>query len=270
MRSTMRREVSSPSNSLIKVFRRALADGTTKEGWLAVEGPFLVEEALKAGPQVKTHSVLVASGAAQKFSALLHRLPPEAETTEVSDRLFEGVAQTPSPQGIAALVELPAYELEQAVVTPNTLLVVACRLQDPGNLGTMIRTALAFSALAFLTLQETVSPFNPKAARSSAGAIFRLPLICGLDPKEALPFLSQRVRIVAADRNSPAPLAEADLRGPIAILVGREATGLPEEIARYASQLLSIPIRSEVDSLNAATAASIFLYEAARQRGFRY
>ncbi|MGD1102140.1 MAG: RNA methyltransferase [Terriglobia bacterium] len=270
MRTTNPREVASPANSLMKVFRRALAEGTTKQGWLAVEGPFLVEEALNAAPSVITHSVLVASGAAEKFSALLHRLPAEAELTQVPDRLFESVAQTQSPQGIAALVELPAHKLEQVVAAANTLLIVACHLQDPGNLGTMMRTALAFSASAFLTLQETVSPFNPKAVRSSAGAIFRLPLVRGLDPKVALPFLSRRVRIVAADRNSPASLSQADLRGPLAILVGREATGLPEEIARYASQLLSIPIRKEVDSVNAATAASIFLYEAARQRGFRY
>jgi RNA methyltransferase, TrmH family len=254
----------------MKVFRRSLADGTTKEGWLAVEGPFLVEEALNAAPQVKTHSVLVAAGAAEKFSALLDRLPSEAELTQVPDRLFESVAQTPSPQGIAALVELPAYKLEQVVATAKPLLVVACRIQDPGNLGTMMRTALAFSASAFLTLQETVNPLNPKAVRSSAGAIFRLPLICGLNPNEALPFLSVHVRIVAAERNSPATLSQADLRGPIAILVGRESTGLPEEIGRYASQLLSIPIRKEMDSINAATAASIFLYEAARQRGFKY
>lgn len=270
MRSTNPREVTSPTNSLIKVFRRALADGATKEGWLAVEGPFLVKEALNAAPLGKTHSVLVASGAAEKFSALLERLPADAEVTQVPDRLFESVAQTQSPQGIAALVELPAYNLEQVVAARNPLLVVACRLQDPGNLGTMMRTALAFSASAFLTLQETVSPFNPKAVRSSAGAIFRLPLVCGLNPNEALPFLSVHVRIVAAERNSPASLAQADLRGPIAILVGRESTGLPDDIARYANQLLSIPIRKEVDSINAATAASIFLYEAARQRGFRY
>ena len=254
----------------MKVFRRALADGTTKDGWLAVEGPFLVEEALNAAPRVKTHSVLVASGAAEKFSALLHRLPAEAEITQVPDRLFAGVAQTQSPQGIAALVELPAHKLEQVVAVANPLLVVACRIQDPGNLGTMMRAALAFSASAFLTLQETVSPFNPKAVRSSAGAICRLPLVCGLNPDEALPLLSVHVRILAAERNSPVSLAQADLRGPIALLVGREASGLPEEIARYARQLLSIPIRKEVDSLNAATAASIFLYEAARQRGFKY
>jgi TrmH family RNA methyltransferase len=262
--------VVSPANSLIKVFRRALAQGTTKQGWLAVEGPFLVEEAHNAGSHVRIHSVLVADEAAEKFAALLNRISADAEITQVPKRLFARVAQTQSPQGVAALVELPSHRLEEVVATANPLLLVACRIQDPGNLGTMMRTALAFSASAFLTLQETVSPFNPKAVRSSAGAIFRLPIICGLDSEKALPYLSQHVRIVAAERDSPASLAQADLRGPLAILVGREATGLPEEIARHASQLLSIPIRNEVDSLNAATAASIFLYEAARQRGSKY
>ena len=90
-------------------------------------------------------------------------------------------------------MELPAYKLEQIVAAPKPLLVVACRIQDPGNLGTMMRTALAFSASAFLTLQETVSPFNPKAVRSSAGAIFRLPLICGLESARSLA-LSERTR----------------------------------------------------------------------------
>jgi TrmH family RNA methyltransferase len=270
MLSTNARAIISPSNALIKVFRHSLAEGITRQGWLAVEGPFLVEEALNAAPRVKTHSVLVARGAAEKFTALLARLPVEAELTEVPDRLFESVAQTRTPQGIAALVELPVYKLEQVVAARVPLLVVACRIQDPGNLGTIMRSALAFSASAFLTLKDTVSPMNPKAVRSSAGAIFQLPLVCGLDPNESLAWLSQRVRIVAAERNTPASLSQADLRGPIAILVGREAGGLPEEIARHASQLLSIPIRKEVDSVNAATAASIFLYEAARQRGFKY
>ena len=190
MRSATRREVSSSANSLVKVFRRALADGTTREDWLAVEGPFLVEEALNAAPRVKIHSLLVAAGSAEKFSALLHRLPAEAEVVQVPDRLFAGVAQTQSPQGIAALVELPAYELRQVVTAGSPLVVVACGLQDPGNLGTIMRTALAFSASAFLSLQDTVSAFNPKAVRSSAGAIFRLPLVSGLDPKQALPLFA--------------------------------------------------------------------------------
>jgi len=270
MRFTNARAVSSPTNALIKVFRSALAEGATRQGWLAVEGPFLVEEALNAAPQAKTHSVLVTAGAAEKFASLLSRLPIEAELTEVPDRLFESVAQTQSPQGIAALVELPIYTLEQVLAARDPLLVVACRIQDPGNLGTIMRSALAFSAAGFLTLKETVSPLNPKAVRSSAGAIFRLPLVSGLDPNEALAFLGQHVRIVAAERDAPTSLSHADLTGPIAILIGREAGGLPQEIARHARQRLRIPIRKEVDSVNAATAASIFLYEAARQRGFKY
>jgi TrmH family RNA methyltransferase len=270
MREIHSREVISPANPVIKVFRRALAEGTSKNGWLAVEGPFLVEEALNAAPEVTIHTVLVASGALEKFSGLLGRVPKLAEVTHVPDPLFESVAQTQSPRGIAALVEIPTYKLEQVVAAPKPLVVVACRLQDPGNLGTMMRTALGFSATAFLTLQDTVSPFNPKAVRSSAGAIFRLPLISNLDPNVVLPYLKVHARLIAADRNSQASITQADLRCPTAILIGRESTGLPTDIVRYASQLLSIPLRKEVESLNAATAASIFLYEAARQRGFKY
>lgn len=132
MRLTSSREVASPANPLLKVFRRSLAEGTNKQGWLAIEGPFLAEEALNASPAVTIHSVLVASGAAEKFSGLIARLPAEVELTQVPDRLFEGVAQTQSPQGIAALVELPTHTLEQVMAARHPLVVVACRLQDPG------------------------------------------------------------------------------------------------------------------------------------------
>ena len=134
----------------------------------------------------------------------------------------------------------------------------------------MIRSAQALGGTALLTLAGTVSPFNPKATRSTAGAIFRLPVVQGVDPKDLFPRLhTARIRIIAADQHSPAPLAFADLTSSVAILIGREGTGLAPEIFREASQLLSIPIHPGTDSLNAASAASIFLYEAARQRGFR-
>jgi TrmH family RNA methyltransferase len=238
---------------------------------LAVEGPFLVEEALGAGPAVRTHSVLMAESGRARFARLMERLPPEAEAVQVADRLFAQVGQTQNPQGIAALVELPAYNLDTILGGRNLLLLVACGLQDPGNLGTLMRSAAAFGASALLTLPETVSPFNPKAVRSSAGAIFRLPVLAGLAPNELLNRLrAAQVRLIAAERHSPSPLDQADLRGALAILVGREASGLPPEIAREASLLLSIPIRPGMDSVNVATAAGIFLYEVARQRGFRY
>ncbi|MGD0129883.1 MAG: RNA methyltransferase [Terriglobia bacterium] len=265
------RQIGSPTNSLVKVYRRALAKGTTRDGWLAVEGPFLVEEALAAAPAVRTHSLLVAEGASAKFAGLLERLPAEAEAAQVPDRLFEQVAETRNPQGIAALVELPPYNLDTILAGRNLLLLVACGLQDPGNLGTLMRSAAAFGASALCTLAETVSPFNPKAVRSSAGAIFHIPVLYDLSVNDLLHRLrTARVRIVAADRHSTSPLDQADLHGSVAIMVGKEASGLPPEIAREASQTLSIPIRPGMDSVNAATAGSVFLYEAARQRGFKH
>jgi TrmH family RNA methyltransferase len=265
------RQIDSPTNSLLKVFRRALAKGTTREGWLAVEGPFLVEEALGAAPAVQTHTVIIAESAWPKFAQLTERLSAEAEAVQIPDHLFTRMAQTQNPQGIAGLVELPPHSLNTLLKGQNLILLVACGVQDPGNLGTLTRSAAAFGATALFTLPETVSPFNPKAVRSSAGAIFRLPILAGLAPGELLPRLrAARVRIIAADRHSPSPLDQADLRGSLALLLGREASGLPSEVAREASLLLSIPIRPGMDSVNVATAAGVFLYEAARQRGFRY
>lgn len=265
------REITSADNPMLKVVRRALAEGVTREGWLAVEGPFLLEEALAATERSVVHSVLVSRTAADKFRDLLGRLPRDAEVVQVPDRLFGQVAQTQSPQGIAALVELRPDDWETAVCRSDALLLVACGLQDPGNLGTMMRSARALGATAVITLENTVSPFNPKGVRASAGAIFHLPIFCNQAPSTLFAGLhAAGVSVIAADRHSPSPLAQADLRGPVAILIGQEAAGLPPQISREANFLLSIPIRAGTDSVNAAVAASIFLYEAARQRQFRY
>jgi TrmH family RNA methyltransferase len=265
------REIRSSTNSLVKVFRRALAEGTTRQGWVAIEGPLLLGEALDAVPNAQVHSVLVGRSAMGKFLPLLDRLPAQAELSQVPDRLFQQIAQTEAPQGIAALVELPAWQLGQILARRDKLLLVACHIQDPGNLGAMVRSSQAFGATAVLTLKETASPFNPKAVRASTGAIFRLPVLSDLKPGAVVKRLeAARVHIVAADPHSPSPITQADLTGPLAILVGNEASGLPDELARQAHQLLSIPMRSGMDSLNAATAAGIFLYEVARQRVFRY
>lgn len=272
--SSIIREIASPSNPLLKVFRRALADGVTRDGLVAVEGPLLVEEALSrlAGRTLaQVQSVLVSQTAARKFAGLLERISSEAEIAQIPDRLFDSIAQTETPQGIAALVEISVQDLDGALRRPDALMVIACGLQDPGNLGTILRSAQALGATALVTLPGTVSPFNPKAVRSSAGAIFKLPLVRNQEPTSLLERLrAARVRIIATDRHSRRSCADADLGGPLAFLVGQEAAGLPKEVAQSADLLLSIPIRPGTDSLNAAVAAGIFLYEAARQRGFHY
>jgi RNA methyltransferase, TrmH family len=272
------REVTSSSNSFVKVFRRGLAEGVTRKGWLAVEGPRLVQEALKAcakppsGSAAVIHSVLVSRSGVEKFDSLLAQLPRDAERVQVPDRLFQRAAQTQTPQGIAALVELPPVDLGEILARHGSLLLIACGLQDPGNLGTIMRSAEALGATAVATLPATVSPFNPKAVRACAGAVLRLPVFASQDPGTLFEALRNAgVRVVATDRHSGLPLTQADLRGGrLAFLVGNEAAGLAPEIGAQAAMRLSIPIRSDTDSINAAMAAVIFLYEAARQREFRY
>jgi len=198
-------QVASSGNALVKLFRRALAEGTTREGWLAVEGPLLLEEAIKAasgregtGPVVQ--SVLASNTAMSKFAAMADRLPQEAEVTEVPDRVFTEIAQTETPQGIAALVELPVYDLDPILARRNALLVIACGVQDPGNLGTIMRSLQALGGSAMATLRATVSPYNPKVVRSSAGAIFSLPVFRGLEAGGlAVRLRAAGVAIAAAD-----------------------------------------------------------------------
>ncbi len=263
-------EITSSSNRLLKTFRRALSEGVTEQGWLAVEGPFLVVEAMRARDSARLQSVIVSEEGSARLQALIEHLPSGAEVVRVPDRLFRQMAQTESPQGVAALVELRRPALDSILHKHDGLFLVACGLQDPGNLGTILRSAQAFGACGLITLEGTVSPFNPKAMRASAGAVFHVPSFAGAETDSLFKNLrAARVRIVAADRRSPSPISDSDLRGPLAILIGQEAAGLAPEIARRANMLVSIPIRSGMDSINAATAASIILYEAARQRSFR-
>jgi TrmH family RNA methyltransferase len=265
------RHVVSPSNPIVKVFRKALTDGVTREGWLGLEGPLLLEEALKAPATATLHCVMAGQTAAAKYQTLLARISRLAEIVTVSDRMFAQIAATETPQGVAALVEIKPPDLEAVLSRKNVMLLVACGIQDPGNLGTIIRSGQALGADALIALRETVSPFNPKAVRASAGAVLRLPVIRN---QQVVPLLERlrraRVRVMAADRHGKTPLAEADLKGSVAFLIGKEASGLPKEIKQAAEVILSIPIRPETDSVNAATAAGILLYEAARQRGFDY
>jgi TrmH family RNA methyltransferase len=263
-------EITSPANSLVKVYRQALKTGVTREGWLAVEGPHLVEEVLAEGSRGVVRSVMVTVEAAARQRHLLARLPGETEVAQVSARIFRQAAQTETPQGIAALVELARPALDALLSAPEALLLIAAGIQDPGNLGTMLRSAQAFGATALLTLRETVSPLNPKAVRASAGAIFQLPVEPSLEARGLLSRLREKgIRIVAAERLARALLPEADLRGRLAILIGREGSGLDPELLREADARLGIPIRPGSDSLNASVAAAIFLYEAARQRGLK-
>ena len=300
--------ITSRDNRWLKAFRVALRGGlATESGFVGVEGVRLVEEALRSGSPVE--AVLFSETGERHHERLAPLInPPEIAfpVLRTTDRLFEGIADTEHPQGVAALVKPRTATLDDLLQPRGDacapLLVVLAGVQDPGNVGTIIRTAAAFGATGAVTTASghsgTASPFSPKALRASAGAALHLPVLAGM----SLPILLTQLRIAnvstiatsaherasslvgaqhaappqrdagARDQGAtPMPVApwEIDWCQPVALLVGNEGAGLPEEIERSADARIHIPIASGVESLNAAAAAAVLFYEAARQRAKR-
>ncbi len=283
----------------------------TDDGFVGVEGVRLVEEALRSGCPIQ--AVLfseIGERHHERLAPLIGRPEMAFPTLRTTDRLFEGLADTEHPQGVAALVKPREVSFDDLVRTSASacapLLVVLAGVQDPGNVGTILRTAAAFGATGAATaasgISGTASPYSPKALRASAGAALHLPILAGVSLAILLTqFRVARVRTLASsvhesvdrlaiarekDRSAIAheesrlavayekgddvqPLLapwEVDWCQPVALLVGNEGAGLPEEVERSADARIRIPMASGVESLNAAAAAAIVFYEAARQR----
>lgn len=288
-RTAVDRDVlASRENPWLKKFRRALRPSAApSEGYVGVEGMRLVTDALRSRSPIEA---LLVSTSGEKH---LERLRPDLEThstqpiriLKTSDRLFAGVAGTESPQGIAALVQPRPVSFEDLLRSSKPhapLIATLVSVQDPGNVGTILRAAEAFGATGAATCSfgslGTAHPHSPKALRASAGSSLRLPILHGVG---VAIFLTQlrlaNVKIYAATAdnmgsNLPAgalPILspwELNWKDAVALLIGNEGVGLPEGIARSADALVRIPLSNSVESLNAAIAAAVLLYEAARQR----
>lgn len=250
------RRIESRQNSRIKELRAGLTRGVSYP-FIAIEGLHLVEEAIRSRLAIKT--VLVVSG----NEGMLEKLAlGDAEVLITSEEVFLSASSTEHPQGIAALVEAPSFTLAQ-MLAGTPLIVVAAGIQDPGNLGTLVRSAEAFGASGMILLPGTVSLWNAKTLRASSGSAFRLP-VASMQPAQAFRALREAgVAILAAVAHSG---GEVDLRRPAALLIGNEGAGLPEEWITGADARVTIPLCGPVESLNAAVAASVLLYEAMRQR----
>lgn len=261
------RIVQSKNNARLKELRKAfLRPGRDTHGLAAIEGPHLLEEALRAGLRIAT--VFVRSTGSGDLG-----YPPgvgeNIETLLVEPDLFDEVVQTETPQPVAALVEIPdwtwAHILRAREAWPQLLIVLA-GVQDPGNLGTILRSAEAFKATGVISLPGTVNEWNSKVVRSSAGSIFRLPLIHAT-PEECFTMLREAgARVLTTSVTNATPIHEANLTGPVAFLIGNEGGGVPAETAKQADSAVTIPCPGPVESLNAAVAASVLLYETSRQR----
>jgi TrmH family RNA methyltransferase len=297
--------ITSKDNHWLKVFRASLGGaepvksvvaGQTGSAagaenpagaWIGIEGPHLVSEAIRSDLVI---AAILASETGEKHlepmeaalklrgaephghSLLPARQPRRTQILRTTDRLFDSIAGTKAPQGIAALITPRSWTFDDLLAGGVALVVILAGVQDPGNVGTILRSAEAFGATGAITATGSAFPFAPKVLRASSGSALRLPIVHGADPLTSIERLAARgLTIYAASSRRPdtrpsvLPQA-ADLRHPAAIVVGNENAGLSAEIEAAANGSIRIPLLASVDSLNAAVAASVLLYEAARQR----
>jgi TrmH family RNA methyltransferase len=284
--------ITSRENRWLKMFRAALRGTGPAEGEaIGVEGPKLVEEALRAG--LEAEALLVSESAEREIEPILRAASAteagvaRSRILRTTDKLFASVAGTEAPQGVAALFHAPKWEFddvlrgaanaEGAFSGDSTLVIVMAGVQDPGNVGTIVRSAEAFGATGAIAARGTADPWSPKALRASAGSALRLPLLRGIAIPVILAQMKMvQLKIIAASGGSGESLSggaseasgrsNPDLREPAAIFIGSEGAGLPHEVLHSADARIAIPMRSRVESLNAGIAASIVLFDAARQR----
>jgi TrmH family RNA methyltransferase len=260
------RSIDSPHNPLVKELRKAFSQGElANDHSCAIEGFRILEEAIRSG--LKFRAVFFSSSAESRAERLLQQMAARVETILLPDQLFASIVPTDAPQGVAALVRCKTFTLDDVLTksAAGPLLAIA-GVQDPGNLGTILRSAEAFEAGGVLLGEGTVSPFNSKAVRASAGSVFRLPLV-RVAFLEVLDQLRKRgLRLIATSSHKGTPLHEAKLNGPLAFFIGNEGAGLPRELQGKMDETVAIPHSSKVESLNAGVAASIVLYEIARQK----
>ncbi len=260
------RRVEGRHNALVKDLRRAFSRGElTSDGYCAIEGFRILEEAIRSG--LRFRAVFFSELAAARSERLLSQLGAQVETLLLPDKLFAGVVPSDAPQGVAALARWKEFSLEEVLAKAKAgpLLAIA-GVQDPGNLGTILRSAEAFGAGGVVLGEGTVSPFNPKVVRASAGSVFRLPVARAKLTDALVLIKAQGLRLVATASRQGTQLDQAKLVGPLAIFIGSEGAGLSRDLIKEMDEVVAIPQAPQVESLNAGVAASIVLYEVMRQR----
>ena len=256
------RIIESKQNPRVKELRAALLrPGRGDAESIALEGIHLVVEALRSGLELTT--IFVSQG----HEALIDQLTlsDTVEILSVPPEVLASAVTTESPQPIAALARPRNWAWDELLVAPS-LLIVLSGIQDPGNLGTILRSSEAFGATGAICLTGTVSRWNPKAMRASAGSVFRLPTLTASENKCFERLRAAGLRTLATSSHEAEPIGSQNLNCPVAIVIGSEGSGLSAELAAQCDARITIPCPGPVESLNAAVAASILLYEASRQR----
>jgi TrmH family RNA methyltransferase len=266
------RRIEGRHNPLLKQLRQAFSRAQrTEDGDCAIEGLRMLEEAIRSG--LRFRAVFFRESALDRAERLLPQIGAHVETLLLPDNLFDAAVPSETPQGVAALVRFKEFSLD-AVLEEERLqigpIIALVGLQDPGNLGTIVRSAEAFGSAGMILGEGTVSPLNAKAVRASAGSLFRLPVVstataAGLADVSGK-LRAHGVRLIATSSHKGTPLNQANLTGHLAFFIGSEGSGLARGLIAQVDEVVAIPHTPQVESLNAGVAGSILLYEAARQR----
>ena len=264
------RHIEGRHNSLAKELRHAFARAeVTEDGYCAIDGSKIVEEAIRSG--LKFRAVFFRQSAENLAQRFLPQIGANVETVLLGDHLFDSTIPSESPQGVAALVRIKTFSLDDILERLHVgPMIVVFGLQDPGNLGTILRSAEAFGSAGVILGEGTVSAFNSKVIRASAGSLFRVPVVAAKSSDATQKVFGKLreagVRLVATSSHKGAPLDDAKLTESFAVFIGNEGSGLPRSVLSQVDELITIPHAASVESLNAGIAASLILYEAARQR----
>jgi len=233
--------------------------GRDETGLFIIEGEKFVTE-------IPHDWVILRIITAQRFNRDLSPYKNRAPVEVVRDSLFDSLANTVTPQGIMAVVKQKRWQINQ-LLSPEGFILIGENLNDPGNIGTLIRTAAAAGAAGVILGKGSGDIYNPKVLRAAAGAALRLPVVTDVDLPETIGILKQAgYAIYAADLKGDALPYSLDLRGAFCWLIGNEAHGLTTEASAQADALVRLPMARDMESLNASIAGGILLYEALRQR----
>jgi TrmH family RNA methyltransferase len=259
---------SSSNNKVKQVIRwRDKSRERRKDGVFIVEGIKMFEEA----PDERIEEVYVSESVQDKLTQMSEKQIADKlkrhEYFVVKDDIFEKMSDTLTPQGIITIVRRMEYDVEEIISADNPLIMILENLQDPGNLGTIIRTGEGAGVTGVIINAGTVDIYNPKTIRSTMGSIFRVPFVCVDDEEELVGKLHERgIHTYAAHLNGDVFYDSFSFREPTAFMIGNEGNGLSAGLAGKAEHYLKIPMEGKVESLNAAIASSLLMYEAHRQR----
>lgn len=232
-----------------------------------IEGIRFVEEAFKENAQIDKILISEKLASVKGGEELLAKINVSGYGTYMlNEKLFKEISETESPQGVLAVIKTRQYDFSD-IMGDNNFILILESIQDPGNMGTIIRTADAAGITGIVMSKGCVDIYNPKVLRSTMGSIFRVPIYMSGDLRETMNCIKKKgIKVYAAHLKGEINYFKADFKGNIAVVIGNEANGISDMAAECSDELLKIPMSGRIESLNASVAASVLMYEAVRQR----